>query len=211
MQFIFCMIVDEMSVLTIHKKSDDGLSDEMSRICTGPWGLQSILREFETYMSDIFGVEQMQILKLFENRWNFDELMQRFLSEYFRKDIISGSDNIRIYIPDVLLENTIATKGETICFSKQVQVHFGYGIMRFNKDEFVKVGEKTLRNIIKQIKTVLAGETADVETIILCGNLSKSVVVQTALIECFNTKRVVVLDEMYKCPAAINGAICVER
>lgn len=198
-----------MSVLAIHQKSDDGLSDEILRICTGPWGLQSVLCEFETCMSDIFGVEQIQMLKLLEHRWEFDMLIQNFLRAYFRMNIYnSGPNVIRLQIPPSLPENTMTTKAVCLSkYSKQVNLHKNK--LRWNKNDFVKIGEKTIKNIIKQIKTVLVGEMTDVETIILCGHLSKSVVVQNALVECFNTKRVVVLDKMYEIQAAINGAIQV--
>lgn len=205
-----------MSVLAIHKKSDDGLSDEILRISTGPWGLQSVLCEFETCMSDIFGVEHIQMLKLLEHRREFDELIESFLIAYFFIYNNYDSDKIRLRIPVTLLEleNTMATKVQAVCLSKySKQVQLSQDTLRWNKNEFVKIGEKTIKNIIKQIKTVLAGEMTDLDTIILCGKLSNSVVVQTALVEYFDTKRVVVLDETYQNSAAINGAMqaCVER
>lgn len=189
-----------MSVLAIHKKSDDGLSDEILRICTGPWGLQSVLCEFETCMSDIFGVEQIQMLKLLEHRWDFNDLIESFLMKYLIKDKYSGSNKIRLRIPISLSRH-----------SEQIKLHMN--LLSLNKDDFEKIGEKTIKNIIKQIKTVLAGEMADVETIILCGRLSQSYIVQHALVESFKTKRVVVFDNMHENSAAIKGAmqIYVER
>lgn len=79
--------------------------------------------------------------------------------------------------------------------------------MTWNRDAILPLFDKTIKRIIEHIKTILASDMVDVETILLSGSLSECVFVRNAVKDFFNTKRVVALHET----AVLVGAVYIRH
>lgn len=184
------MIPDEISTITINKKSEDELSDEVLRISTGPWGLHSLINEFETWITEILGVEQMQDFKT-KCSCDFEEVIENFLNK-FKKEHPGGSKyskTVNMKIPGSLINRV---KGLS---NYPEGIHFISDTMKWKKNVFFKFGENITKRVITHVKKVLADDMEDVDTILLFGSLSECIVVQNEMRESFKTKRFVPLHE----------------
>lgn len=85
------------------------------------------------------------------------------------------------------------------------RVKLSNSILKWNKEDFFKFGEKVTKGVIEHIETEFAVDMAEVETILLFGSLSQSGVVQDAVRKSFSTKRVIALDS----DAAVKGAVYI--
>lgn len=190
----------------MNKKCDDGLSDEVLQINKGPWGMQSVLTEFKTFLKEILGEERMQKFQS-EYRDDFKDLLDCFFKKYngLRGN---GDDIIRLNIPwsmVELFEDTVTTLEEAIHLSRYAdKVRFRQSrFLCWTREEFAKFGKTVIKRAIELIKTVLSDHMADVDTILLAGVLSENVIVQNNVKESFSTKHVVMLDSL----AELRGAV----
>lgn len=190
----------------MNKKGDDGLSDEVLKINKGPWGMQSVLTEFKTFLKEIFGEERMQKFQS-EYRDDFEVLLDNFSGKYneFGRN---QDDVINLSIPYSMIElfkKTMTTLEEAIHLSKYAgKVRFRHGrLLKWKREEFAKFGKTVIKRVIELIRTVLSDHMANVDTILLAGVLSENVVVQNAVKESFSTKHVVMLDSF----AELRGAV----
>lgn len=203
---LVAVLGDEISTVTVNKKCDDGLSDEVLQINKGPWGIQTVLTEFKTFLKEILGEERMQKFQS-EYRCDFKDLLDWFFIKYngLREN---GDDIIRLNIPCSmveLFEDTVTTLEEAIHLSKYAdKVRFRQSRFLFwTREEFVKFGKTVIKRAIELIKTVLSDHIADVDTILLAGVLSENVIVQNTVKESFSTKHVVMLNSS----AELRGAV----
>lgn len=90
-------------------------------------------------------------------------------------------------------------------YSEKVQITCDK--MRWSKDGISLLCDKTIKRIIEHIKTILVSDMVDIETILLIGSLSEVIVVQNAVRDFFNTKRVVILQEN----AVLTGAVHIRH
>lgn len=130
-----------------------------------------------------------------------------FFKKYSKLDISICRSTINMYIPLSLikyLKGGIKTSlKNAISLSKYSErVKLSNSILKWNKEDFFKFGEKVTRGVIEHIETEFAVDMAEVETILLFGSLSQSGVVQDAVRKSFSTKRVIALDS----DAAVKGA-----
>lgn len=203
---LVAVLGDEISTVTVNKKGDDGLSDEVLRINKGPWGMHSVLNEFKAFLIEIIGEDRMQTFTS-EHRNDFDELIENFSKKFKRFDR-EQDDVIRLSIPLSLIEiieETMASFQEAIHLSRyadKVSFHKNF-LISWNRKEFAEFGKTLIKREIELIKAVLSDYMEDVDTILLAGVLSESVNVQNAVRESFSTKHVVVLDS----DAELRGAV----
>lgn len=203
------IISDKLSTLSVHYISWDGSSHQLLEISTGPWGLESVYNEFETCLAEIIGIEQMQRFKS-EHWFEHFDLVESFKKK-FRALKSSDSLGITIHIPvsmaECVLENISTTLIEALSLSKYSwDVEFTCGnIIRWKRNKFIQFADNVIKQIIKQIKALLASQTSDVEAILLTGQLSESELVQNAVIKYFakipvlplNTKMAVLKGAVY--------------
>lgn len=187
-----------MTSLSVHKKHEDGSSNEVLKITTGSWGLQSVTNEFETFITKIIGKEKMKKFKtdLLPDYLNLIRNFEnKITSENTQND---ASKDIVMVFPQQIkrwIKNDPQTSIEEVCcilkYSKPIQTN-SPGKLKWTKEDFMKFSDKVTKRVIEHIKDVLVGDMTDVETILLVGRLSNVVV--NAVKKCFKTKEVVVLD-----------------
>lgn len=204
-------ILEKTSTLSVHKKSNDGSSDEILRISKGSWGMQSLLDEFETCLEEIIGKQQMQAIKT-----NLFSDYRDLIKEFERKlKTVCDVQSVRIHVPianDIVQwveDHSLSSIKETFSSSKyaeKIQIRHDYK-MTWSKDAILPLFDKTIKRIIEDIKTILASDMVDVETILLFGSLSECIVVENSVKEFFNTKCVVALHEN----AVLSGAVHIRH
>lgn len=203
-------ILEKTSTLSVHKKSDDGTSDEILRISKGSWGMQSLLDEFDTCMEEIIGKQQMQAIKT-----NFSSDYRDLTEEFERKlkrmhDVQKAQIHVNISggIVRWVEDQTPSSIEETFRSSEYSEkIKIRHYKMTWNRDAILPLFDKTIKRIIEHIKTILASDMVDVETILLSGSLSECVFVRNAVKDFFNTKRVVALHET----AVLVGAVYIRH
>lgn len=203
-------ILEKTSTLSVHKKSDDGTSDEILRISKGSWGMQSLLDEFDTCMEEIIGKQQMQAIKT-----NFSSDYRDLTEEFERKlkrmhDVQKAQIHVNISggIVRWVKDQTPSSIEETFRSSEYSEkIKIRHYKMTWNRDAILPLFDKTIKRIIEHIKTILASDMVDVETILLSGSLSECVFVRNAVKDFFNTKRVVALHET----AVLVGAVYIRH
>lgn len=203
-------ILEKTSTLSVHKKSDDGTSDEILRISKGSWGMQSLLDEFDTCMEEIIGKQQMQAIKT-----NFSSDYRDLTEEFERKlkrmhDVQKAQIHVNISggIVQWVKDQTPSSIEETFRSSEYSEkIKIRHYKMTWNRDAILPLFDKTIKRIIEHIKTILASDMVDVETILLSGSLSECVFVRNAVKDFFNTKRVVALHET----AVLVGAVYIRH
>lgn len=170
--------------------------------------MQSLLDEFETFMKEIVGKQQMQAMKkdLSSDYTDFTEIFKRKLKT------MRNLQRLQISIPFNILQwvkdHTLSTMEQNISSSRYSEkVEMTCDKIRWSKDGISLLCDKTIKRIIEHIKTILVSDMIDVETILLFGSLSEVIVVQNAVRDFFNTKRVVVLHEN----AVLAGAVYIRH
>lgn len=186
-----------------------GLSNEVLKISTVPLGLQSVFDEFENCLTEIMGQEEMLMYKS-EHREDFEELAHAFFKKYSKLDLSACRSTINMYIPismiNCLKGGTKTPLKNAIGLSKYSEkVKLSNSVLKWNKDDFLKFGDKVTKGVIEHIKTEFAVDMADVETILLFGSLFQSGAVQDPVRKSFNTKRVIALES----DAAVKGAVYI--
>lgn len=204
-------ILEKTSTLSVHKKSNDGSSDEILRISKGSWGMQSLLDEFETCLEEIIGKQQMQAIKT-----NLFSDYRDLIKEFERKlKTVCDVQSVRIHVPianDIVQwveDHSLPSIKETFSsseYAEKIQIRHDYK-MTWSKDAILPLFDKTIKRIIEHIKTILASDMVDVETILLFGSLSECIVVENSVKEFFNTKCVVALHEN----AVLSGAVHIRH
>lgn len=201
-------ILEKTSTLSVHKT--DGTSDEILRISKGSWGMQSLLDEFDTCMEEIIGKQQMQAIKT-----NFSSDYRDLTEEFERKlkrmhDVQKAQIHVNISggIVRWVKDQTPSSIEETFRSSEYSEkIKIRHYKMTWNRDAILPLFDKTIKRIIEHIKTILASDMVDVETILLSGSLSECVFVRNAVKDFFNTKRVVALHET----AVLVGAVYIRH
>lgn len=170
--------------------------------------MQSLLDEFDTCMEEIVGKQQMQAMRkdLFSDYTDFTEDFKRKLK------IMRNAQRLQISIPLNILQwvedHTLSSMKQNISSSKYSEkIEMTCDKMRWSKDGISLLCDKTIKRIIEHIKTVLTSDMVDVETILLFGSMSEVIVIQNAVRDFFNTKRVVVLHEN----AVLTGAVHIRQ
>lgn len=186
-----------------------GLSNEVLKISTVPLGLQSVFDEFENCLTEIMGQEEMLMYKS-EHREDFKELAHAFFKKYSKLDLSACRSTINMYIPismiNYLKGGTKTPLKNAIGLSKcSEKVKLSNSVLKWNKEDFLKFGDKVTKGVIEHIKTEFAVDMADVETILLFGSLFQSGAVQDPVRKSFNTKRVIALES----DAAVKGAVYI--
>lgn len=186
-----------------------GLSNEVLKISTVPLGLQSVFDEFENCLTEIMGQEEMLMYKS-EHREDFEELAHAFFKKYSKLDLSACRSTINMYIPismiNYLKGGTKTPLKNAIGLSKYSEkVKLSNSVLKWNKEDFLKFGDKVTKVVIEHIKTEFAVDMADVETILLFGSLFQSGAVQDPVRKSFNTKRVIALES----DAAVKGAVYI--
>lgn len=205
----FFIISDKLSTLSVHYISGDGSANQLLKISTGPWGLESVCNEFETCLADIIGIEQMQRFKS-EYRFEFIALVERF-KQKFRSLKSSDSGDVLTLIPismaNCVSENTSTSLGETVSKSKYSEdVTLTNDKLRWKRDRIFQFADKVIGQIIEQIKTLLVSEMSNVEAILLTGQLSESNFVQNAVRKYFAKNHVLALNTAV---ASLKGAVYI--
>lgn len=186
-----------------------GLSNEVLKISTVPLGLQSVFDEFENCLTEIMGQEEMLMYKS-EHREDFEELSDTFFKNYSNLDSSACRSTINMYIPismiyylkggtETSLKNAIGLSE----YSEKVKL--SNRVLKWNKEDFLKFGDKVTKVVIEHIKTEFAVDMADVETILLFGSLFQNGALQDPVRKSFNTKRVIALES----DAAVKGAVYI--
>lgn len=186
-----------------------GLSNEVLKISTVRLGLQSVFDEFENCLTEIMGQEEMLMYKS-EHREDFEELAHAFFKKYSKLDLSACRSTINMYIPismiNYLKGGTKTPLKNAIGLSKYSEkVKLSNSVLKWNKEDFLKFGDKVTKGVIEHIKTEFAVDMADVETILLFGSLFQSGAVQDPVRKSFNTKRVIALES----DAAVKGAVYI--
>lgn len=186
-----------------------GLSNEVLKISTVPLGLQSVFDEFENCLTEIMGQEEMLMYKS-EHREDFEELSDTFFKNYSNLDSSACRSTINMYIPismiNYLKGGTKTSLKNAIGLSKYSEkVKLSNSVLKWNKEDFLKFGDKVTKVVIEHIKTEFAVDMADVETILLFGSLFQSGALQDPVRKSFNTKRVIALES----DAAVKGAVYI--
>lgn len=186
-----------------------GLSNEVLKISTVRLGLQSVFDEFENCLTEIMGQEEMLMYKS-EHREDFEELAHAFFKKYSKLDLSACRSTINMYIPismiNYLKGGTKTSLKNPIGLSKYSEkVKLSNSVLKWNKEDFLKFGDKVTKGVIEHIKTEFAVDMADVETILLFGSLFQSGAVQDPVRKSFNTKRVIALES----DAAVKGAVYI--
>lgn len=181
----------------------------MLKISTGPWGLESVYNEFETWLAEIIGIEQMQRFKS-EHRVEHFDLVKTF-KQKFQALKSRGSRVITTHIPfsiaECVLENLSTTLEEAINLSKySSDVKLTNDKLRWKRNKFIQFADKVIGQTIEHIKALLASQTSDVEAILLTGQLSESELVQNAVIKYFAKIRVLPLNTEV---AVLKGAVYI--
>lgn len=183
--------------MSVHRRREDGSSDEVLKITTGSWGLQSVINEFETFVTKVIGKEKMNKMKT-DHFLHYFYLIRNFVikitSETTQGDV---SKNIVMTCPPEFIhcmKNDPQTSVEEVsCILKySTPMQITTGKIKWTKEDFLKFGDKVTKRVIEHIKEVLVGDMTDVETILLVGRLSNVVV--NPVKKCFKTKEVVVLN-----------------
>lgn len=188
-----------------------GLSNEVLKISTVPLGLQSVFDEFENCLTEIMGQEEMLMYKS-EHREDFEELAHAFFKKYSKLDLSACRSTINMYIPismiNYLKGGTKTSLKNAIGLSKYSEkVKLSNSVLKWNKEDFLKFGDKVTTGVIEHIKTEFAVDMADVETILLFGSLFQSGAVKDPVRKSFNTKRVIALES----DAAVKGAVYIRH
>lgn len=170
--------------------------------------MQSLLDEFDTCIEEIVGKLQMQAMRkdLSSDYTDFTEdLKRKFKTTHNVQRLqISIPFNILQWVED----HTLSSMEQNINSSKYSEkVQITCDKMRWSKDGISLLCDKTIKRIIEHIKTILVSDMVDIETILLIGSLSEVIVVQNAVTDFFNTKRVVILHEN----AVLTGAVHIRH
>lgn len=208
-KYLVANLGDKLSTLSVHYISEDESSNKLLIKSIGPWGMQTVWNEFETCLTEIIGIEQMQKFK--SEYWlDFFDLVETFEKNF---QALKGSDSgdiitlIPASLAECVSENTSKTLREAISVSKYSgDVTLTRDKLRWKKDKFVQFADKVIGQIIEHIRALLASEMSDVEAILLTGRLSESDIVQNAVKKYFAKSRVVAL---YTSVAALKGAVYV--
>lgn len=145
-----------------------------------------------------------------EHREDFEELAHAFFKKYSKLDLSACRSTINMYIPismiNYLKGGTKTPLKNAIGLSKYSEkVKLSNSVLKWNKEDFLKFGDKVTKGVIEHIKTEFAVDMADVETILLFGSLFQSGAVQDPVRKSFNTKRVIALES----DAAVKGAVYI--
>lgn len=146
----------------------------------------------------------------FEHREDFEELAHAFFKKYSKLDLSACRSTINMYIPismiNYLKGGTKTSLKNAIGLSKYSEkVKLSNSVLKWNKEDFLKFGDKVTKGVIEHIKTEFAVDMADVETILLFGSLFQSGAVQDPVRKSFNTKCVIALES----DAAVKGAVYI--
>lgn len=184
--------------MSVHRRREDGSSDEVLKSTTGSWGLHSVTNEFETFVTKVIGKEKMNKIKT-DSFLHYFYLIRDFemkiTSETTQGDVLK---NVVMSCPPEYihcLTNDPQTSVEEVsCFLKySTPMRSSTRKIKWTKADFLKFGDKVTKRVIEHIKEVLVGDMTDVETILLVGRLSNVVV--NPVKKCFKTKEVVVLND----------------
>lgn len=185
--------------MSVHRRREDGSSDEVLKITTGDWGLKSVTNEFETFVTKVIGKEKMNKIKtdhFLDYFYLFRDFEKKITSET-TQDGVSKCIIIMTFPREFIhcMKNDPQTSVEEVsCILKySTPMQITSEKIKWNKEDFLKFGDKVTKRVIGHIKEVLVGDMTDVETILLVGRLSNVVV--NPVKKCFKTKEVVVLND----------------
>lgn len=173
--------------------------------------MQSLSDEFETCLEEIIGKQQMQDIKTNLSS-DYKNLTEEFGSQL--KTMHDGQTvQIRVSIARDIVQwiedHSKSSIRDTFSFSEyseRIKIRNNYRMI-WSKEAILPLFDKTIKRIIEHIKTILDSDMVDIETILLFGSLSECIVIQNAVKEFFNTKRVVALHEN----AVLYGAVHIRH
>lgn len=196
-------------MLSIVKKQEDGSSIEILKIISEPWSMLDLVNEFECFLIEILGEELIQKVKN-ESGICYGELIENFKVKFYSAKY-GEKCKIAIPLPLSIIESVKDEKNtdfkrviDSSTYAKKIKIHLNKMYWESN-DFFDKFGKKPADRIIRLIKSVRSGDLADVDTLLLAGDLSECDYVKQAVQTYFVQKRVVCLS----CVDVLKGAVYI--
>lgn len=200
---------ENRTVLSIVKKQEDGSSIEILKIISEPWSMLDLVNEFECFLIEILGEELIQKVKN-ESGICYGELIENFKVKFYSAKY-GEKCKIAIPLPLSIIESVKDEKNtdfkrviDSSTYAKKIKIHLNKMYWESN-DFFDKFGKKPADRIIRLIKSVRSGDLADVDTLLLAGDLSECDYVKQAVQTYFVQKRVVCLS----CVDVLKGAVYI--
>lgn len=207
--FVLSIFSDYVSYLEVHRKNEEEKSNEVLKIESKRYGLQSFIDDFDTFLKQIFGEETIGKFKSCELD-SYLEIQENFKLALTKK----GQGNIGMSIPfslcDLVLQNNKVSLNEAIDMSIYAEkVRFRNGRMIWKKaEDFWEIFGKTCSEITADVKKVV-DDVKDIGTIILFGSLTTYWDISNALemtfSTTFSTKRIV----HFSMSDVLNGALFI--
>ncbi|KAL5016488.1 hypothetical protein ScPMuIL_006077 [Solemya velum] len=194
--------------ITVHEVKDDRSLRELSRASGGAWGGDSVNEEFRLKLIDTMGESS---LETFVQRHTEDylELFREF--ELKKKDLKPNTDGrvvLRLpYSFRRMYDARIKRLGKN---QKHVDEEKGVSVskdkMIIQASEMKKCFEKAISSITEHLKEILfKPEMLNVNSILMVGGFSESILLQTAVADTFPEMRLVVPQEAGS--AVLKGAV----
>lgn len=190
------LISDQNSKITVHRKNEDGHSDEVLKMGIGQWGLQSLVADFDSFLTEIVGDGTMQKFKT-----NFANCYSDMMRHLKLKLHCHGTGDLHVpHFPARTIEDckigvpwsSFQEAIEMSAFEGKIHIRNRSTVLVCKEELLVeKVFEKTISRMKTNLKDVMDME--DIDTLLMIGSFAESQVVQNAVRETLSPKRVVVV------------------
>lgn len=125
-----------MTSLSVHRKHEDGSSNEVLKITTGSWGLQSVTNELETFITKVIGKKKMKKFKadLLPDYFN---LLRHFENKISSERTHDSKDIVMIFPQEIInwMKNDPQMSIEEVScilkYSKPIQTNWPGKLKRF--------------------------------------------------------------------------------
>ena len=194
--YLLTLFTEEYINVTVHRTSYDGTSKELLRTNGGPWGLSSVETAFTTWLTEVFGKDNI-------NEWKdgccdeYHDLMQSIKVKMRSIRFSLDETEKKTFSVGTLLSYTRKSSQDLTTHFSQMKLKENVAIVR-NK---VRVPTQIVRSWfdepmnkgIRHIADVLAMPAMnDVDTILLVGEFAECPLVQETVEEAFRSKKIVI-------------------
>ncbi|XP_045203760.2 heat shock 70 kDa protein 12B-like isoform X2 [Mercenaria mercenaria] len=198
--------------ITVHETQTDSAVREIYKANGGPWGGTKIDEAFLDFLTDIAGLDTIEIFER-DFKEDFLDLFREF--EIKKKTFgpeLEGNQKITFKIPLCVHETYNERHGEDFRRSLLMkqdlkdQITFTGDKLRVQSDQVKKLFDKTCQRIVSHLRDIFAEPAVrNTDTILMVGGFSESKMLQNAIKHNFPDKKVIIPEEAGL--AVLKGAV----
>lgn len=185
--------------ITVCKVETDKTLSELYPPSGGPWGGNRVDKNIYQLLEEYFGTDIMQNM---EKHHKTDYLEVREGIERKKRDFgKSDSKEVRFNIPYQLVgmnrvSRSDITREHQHSLDESVQLVESKNQVRISNEKFEEMFKEPIQHLIEHLQNLFANSMlAAVDTILMIGGFSESMVMQNAVRKSFPNKKVVIPDE----------------